>query len=244
MMRTSLLTLLGFCCLAADVSASLVTLDSTLISARVREGTGATSLNFHTGADVTVSTSLVAEVGDNRAETSLNWAGTGTAQTFGFGFDHQRDMARNSFAKTDAFDLTFSVAAASTFALSGEYSADVTDGTVVFAANLYDVTQSTYLFSNIQESRGSALTPETFVLGGTAGNWSSVMVTGSLNGVLQAGHQYRLFVDALIQGIPTPAAPGSASGFLNLEIVAVPEPGTLLLLPLCLMMLARKRSNA
>lgn len=216
--------------LAASANAGLITIDNAQIYSRARQGAGSTDISVYLGTAPTTVTSLSAQEGDNQSDTQITWSGTDSSQSFAFDFSLERGAEFNSLAKSDAFDLTFTATADSTYQLSGAFNSDAGDGTVLYFARLLDVTTNSILFNNIQESRGTTLVPSNFLLGGTDGNWGSVTVAGSLSGLLLAGHQYQLRYDALIQSVPESTSTASAAGHFALDLASVPEPTSLMLL--------------
>ena len=102
-------------------------------------------------------------------------------------------------------------------------------------------TDSVFLFTTLQtdsitlfdNSQGSNHTPnESFTLGQTGGDVVNNL-SGSLTGTLLAGHEYFLSVTAEIIQANVSTTPGAtASGFVTLTFVPVPEPATALLLAL------------
>jgi hypothetical protein len=146
--------------------------------------------------------------------------------TFHFDFEHTRDgsLDSNSTAFGSAF---FSVMSDTLYDLSGHIAADDPGSTgkvVQIDVTLSDVDTATVLFRNRQDSFG--VVDESFVLGGTDGTLGNEL-SGSLSGLLEAGHRYRL--DYIFQIYASNAGDmATATSDVRLSLSAVPEPAAAL----------------
>jgi hypothetical protein len=146
--------------------------------------------------------------------------------------DHHRNDTPGSHAQFDQYPIRFTADSSDPYELSGYYN--VTDvgtsaGNVVLYAELVDVTEFDYLFSNNQWSDSTH--NEQLTLGVNGGDSFNVLL-GSLTGNLIAGHQYQFYTSSYIEAGSDTEKGASALGNITLKIgsatAAVPEPFSLL----------------
>lgn len=233
---------------AATVVASAVTLTSNNVVVSVDSTAGAGSSTFN-GTSIPTSHLLDATVGAYYSRTRVDYTGSGDNVTLMSTLNQKRSGDFLDISRGLNSALYFTVAANSSYTLSGAYSAvDVTTaGSLSFASFLYDLTTSSYLFENAQGSKNTL--NESFVLGGTGGDTLNFLV-GSLTGSLIAGHNYVWYSDAITNAAPDADGGATTTGFFRLDIAgdappAVPDGGaTLALLGLSVAALAACRRPA
>ncbi len=116
--------------------------------------------------------------------------------------------------------LYFTANANDAYSISGSFTNS--DGFNYFHANLYDVTNSAYLFYNVQYNFGGT----TQSLGNTSGNYYNDL-QGSLTGSLTAGNQYFWQATAYTQAYPSADTGATASGSAMFQLNSIPEPSSL-----------------
>jgi len=165
---------------------------------------------------------------------------TGSCGLFDFDFNQSHDGALYSLAYNRDSAFNFTADSNTTYALSGQHSVtDVTTpGRVYSRVNLYDVTNSTYLFRDINQSDNTL--NESFNVGIFGeGDYYDISL-GSASGNLIAGNQYQFAFAHYIQATPTADGGAAATGCITLSICgatgagscgsSVPEPMPLTLL--------------
>jgi len=132
----------------------------------------------------------------------------------------------------------FSVSADTPYALSGFFNAiDPTAKAVGMSVTLTDLGTSAVLFHNEQSIFGEP--NESFIVGQTQGN-SANALAGSLHGLLQAGHGYRLnYGNSLYAANSGQAA--TAMGHFKLAFMPEPSSAVMALLALSTLLSCRSR---
>ena len=206
---------------AATASAAVITLtDYSSILAFSSDGVTDT-IDYAEPVSLPVSGTLTSTQGGSGNTTTYAVSNDG----FSIRFDHVRTTPVLAYADTNGSFYGFSPDEDIIYTLLGTYTASNQDGAVSFQARLDDLTTSTTLFLNQQNSYATA--NESFTLGQTGGDTFNIL-TGSLTGTLIAGHVYRYSVDARIDSYPDAADfNASATGFATLAFgaIPVPEPG-------------------
>jgi len=180
--------------------------------AEADEFTEATDASYHADLNATISD------GSSRTELTRSAGGLDVI------LSHVRPSSFYSFSQGQGWE-TFSVDVPTAYAISGVYGM-TGGGTISLSADLYDVTDDTYLFSNGQLSEISIAAPNcTFTLGGMAGDDS--YLEGTLTGTLQPGREYQFSYKAFILNSPEDSGPANGSGRVTLALTAVPEPSTM-----------------
>jgi hypothetical protein len=113
--------------------------------------------------------------------------------------------------------------------------------TVILESQIYDLTTSSFVYLDHQDSRRTA--NESFTLGDGGGDFDNVL-SGSLTGTLVAGHDYRFFYQAMIDAYPVGLNySATATGFVSLSFVPVPESSTGTLVGIGMVALASRRAR-
>jgi hypothetical protein len=135
--------------------------------------------------------------------------------------------------------IYFSVSLDTPYKLTGLYSVDDPGLDAKFVqldVTLADVDTASVLFHNLQESFGAV--DEVFALGGTDGNQNNAL-SGSLTGMLTAGHRYRLSYGTSIYAANS-GAPATANGTFQMSFVPEPCSAFLVFIAFSLLLLCRQ----
>ena len=166
---------------------------------------------------------------------------------FSITFDHARTATNDTRGQSYGY-VYFQVGEDVDYNAAGTYTAvDSSTAfshgrTVILESQLYDLTTSSYVYLSHQDSRQTA--NESFTLGGAGGDFDNVL-SGSLTGTLVAGHDYRFFYQAMIDAYPLSLTySATATGFVSLSFVPVPEPSTGALVGIGVVALASRRKGA
>jgi hypothetical protein len=173
------------------------------------------------------------------AETYYNFGISGFNGSLRFEMLHDMggDDPLGRASSTGVLTLT-PVGAPVTYSLSGIYGyGGETDGNISLSVSLVDADTSAVLFENVQVS--DEVNGEDLTLGQTTGNVSNTL-SGSLSGMLLAGHNYVLTYSYTL----TQAGGfglGGAGGELLMELAPIPAPGSACLGFMGLVGLIRRR---
>jgi hypothetical protein len=149
--------------------------------------------------------------------TNSNYAVSGNSGDFSVDITHARGGAFLSQAYSQA-NVIFTVSEDSTYTAAGNYAN--TDGHTSLESFLFDAGD---VYRSKQENFGG---PISFVLGGSAGNVTPI-ATGSLTGMLLAGHLYQWSATAYTSADAGTDLGATANGSISFTIRAVPEAGSL-----------------
>lgn len=120
----------------------------------------------------------------------------------------------------------FQVTTTSSYTLSGDYFLTGLSG-LSLQVSIQDNTASTALFDMNYDSL--ATPNQAYVVGDPLPSGATGAASGSLTGTLLPGHDYTFAYDANLFQSPGNPASATANGFVNLQIQAIPEPGTFLM---------------
>jgi len=207
---------------AASVKAD-VTVTSWSLHTFARDGAGKAQSNEEVAPPVVLPFDVVSTATDGafEATTTYDFEVVGDCGSFDFAFDHLRSGDASSVASaTTLRDLRFSVSADADlcYSFAGDYAMMGSNRIAMFV-ELRDITTNTKLFENQQISNN--MPNESFTLGEPGGdNTGASILTGSLNGVLPAGHDFFLnyFIGIRLDAGLDPDSGASAVGSLNLSI--------------------------
>jgi hypothetical protein len=118
----------------------------------------------------------------------------------------------------------FTTDANTSYTVGGSFSNS--GGDTVLYSEVYDLTDSSFVFLSSQESAGG---PAAFTVGGLAGNYQNFL-SGSLTGTLLAGHTYDWVGYATTLAYPEPDGGAEAGGYVTLTLgtAAVPEASSMI----------------
>jgi hypothetical protein len=180
------------------------------------------------------------------SKNTIDFSYDGKTTVLQYDFEHRRSGSLDAFAQSLEMDFLFTANSDAVYVLSGYY--DVTDinatdsGSVFQQGTLWDLTENKGLFSGFQSSYHTS--NERFELGGTRGDYESVIFPGSsLRGNLIAGHVYSLLIVASTIARDDPDSGITAVGNFTLRIVQVPEPATAIMCAILSMFLSARRAK-
>ncbi len=195
--------------------------------------------------------SLLGVDGASSSVTDFNIVDTGSGALLDLDMGHVRGGALNSIARTVVSTVGFTADAASSYSVSGLYSADNVSGIgrVFSQVSLRNLTTDTVLFTDYEESENTS--DVDFIVGvGGEGDASSLLL-GSATGFLVAGNEYEFVINNFIYADPIADGGASATGCVTLSIggatgagscgISVPEPMPLTLLSFGLLALGLRR---
>jgi hypothetical protein len=231
--RSSILALFGLA-LSSVGYAATVSITTNLTQVDVFDAFLGYKSNSFSGKAVPSSLLLSVSSGTEYSKNQIDYAIAGGQTTLSNRLDQKRNGVFTSLAQAYESAMTFTVSANTGYALTGQLKVhDVTKaGRDYLNASLLDVTTGALLAYSYQESVGTV--DDTFTLGGSGGDLGNLF-SGSLNGMLLAGHSYIWSWNAFTQAFPDSDGGASATGELTLRIGdallngTLPEPGSLAL---------------
>lgn len=169
--------------------AAPITIDSSnmVVIAKDASGGSVTSSDANTAYG---SRSLLAVDSAISSALDINWVDTGSGGLFDFDFNQSRDGTQYSYARNHNSAFNFTADSDTTYALSGQFSVtDVTtSGSVYSFVYLRDVTNSTYLYRDLDQSVNTLNESLNVGIFGE-GDYHNISL-GSASGNLIAGNQY------------------------------------------------------
>ncbi|MCP5009260.1 MAG: hypothetical protein GY942_04685 [Aestuariibacter sp.] len=205
--------------LPSAASAVTVTITSNNLVARANDNSGGYVDDIFNGTAIPTNTSISATDGANTSTVDIDYSVSGGQTTLSHDMTQTRDGTVGSHAQSFDNSLSFTVDVDTQYQISGNYSVTDTDnsdaGTVYFYSYLRDNTAGSTLLSSYQQSRST--TDESFTFGLQQGDDSNSL-SGSLTGLLFAGHSYRWISQALTHAYPDADSGASALGNFTLAI--------------------------
>ncbi len=204
--------------LPSAAGAVTVTITSNNLFAEVDDNSGL-QVDAFNGTAIPTNTSISATVGANTSTVDIDYSVSGGQTTLSHDMTQTRDGTQFSYARSFDGSLYFTVDVDTQYQVSGNFSVTDTDntdsGAVHLDSYLIDNTASSYLLENIQQSHGT--TNESFTLGLQEGDYSNTF-SGSLTGLLFAGHSYQWASTAYTTAFPDADSGASALGNFTLTI--------------------------
>ncbi len=205
--------------LPSAAGAVTVTIIHNNLVASVSDQSGVYVDDIFNGNAIPTNTSISATDGANTSTVDIDYSVSGGQTTLSHDMTQTRDGTYGSHADSNGSYLYFTVDVDTQYQISGNYSVTDTDNTdsglVLLSSYLYDNTAGSFLSVNNQDSRST--TDESFTLGLQQGDNYNTL-SGSLTGLLFAGHSYQWYSNALTQAYPDADSGASALGNFTLAI--------------------------